>query len=101
MVERFDKRIEIPSERITCGLHLENGEEQLAQVFDDIECVIFDSDLLVDEAEPVCHYVYSYPGKAHEVLEERRQEFLDEVNEIIQKEGAFYIHKSKGMFKCR
>ncbi|MED9903520.1 MAG: MerR family transcriptional regulator [Lachnospiraceae bacterium] len=101
LVERFDRRIEIPSERITCGFHLENGEEQFAQVFENIECVIFDSNLLVDEAEPVYSYVYSYPGKAHEFLEERRQEFLDMVNDIIQKEGAFYIRKSTGIFRCR
>ena len=101
LVARFDSRIEVPAERITCGFRLENGEEQLAQVFEQIECVMFDSDLLVDEAEPVYHYVYSYPGKAHEFLEERKQDFLDMVNEIIQKEGAFYIHKSTGMFRCR
>jgi len=101
LIEKFDIRIEIPSERITAGFHLENGEEQLAQVFEKIECVICDSDLLVDEAEPVYNYVYSYPGRAHEFLEERRQEFLDVVNEIIQRDGAFYIHKSTGMFKCR
>lgn len=101
LVERFDSRIEIPSERITRGFRLENGEEQLAQVFEQIECVIYDSDLLVDEIEPVYNYVYSYPGKAGEVLKERRQEFFDLVSEIIQKDGAFYIHKSTGMFRCR
>jgi len=100
-VERFDPKIEVPFQRISCGFHLENGREQLQTVFDGIECVICDSDLLVDEAEPVYEYVYSYPGNAGELIKDRKEEFLSMVEEIIERDGAFYIHKSTGMFRCR
>ncbi len=100
-VERFDAKIEMPFQRVSCGFRLENGREQLQTVFDRIECVICDSDILVDEAEPVYEYVYSYPGNAGEVIKDRKEEFLREVEGIIEKEGAFYIHKSTGMFRCR
>ncbi|MDD5899689.1 MAG: MerR family transcriptional regulator [Lachnospiraceae bacterium] len=101
LVERFDSRIEMPFQNITGSFRLENGREQLAKVFSEIECVICDSDLLVDTAEPVYEYVYSYPGNAGELIKNRKEEFLGKLNEIIEREGAFYIHKSTGMFKCR
>ena len=100
-VEQFDAKIEMPFQRVSCGFRLENGREQLQTVFTDIECVICDSDLLVDEAEPVYEYVYSYPGNAGEVIKDRKEEFLSKVEEIIERDGAFYIHKSTGMFRCR
>ena len=100
-VERFDAKIEMPFQRVSCGFRLENGREQLQTVFSEIECVICDSDLLVDEAEPVYEYVYSYPGNAWEIIKDRKEEFLRKVEEIIERDGAFYIHKSTGMFRCR
>ena len=100
-VERFDAKIEMPFHRVSCGFRLENGREQLQTVFSDIECVICDSDLLVDDAEPVYEYVYSYPGNAGEVIKDRKEEFLRRVEDIIERDGAYYIHKSTGMFRCR
>ena len=100
-VERFDAKIEVPFHRISCGFRLENGREQLQTVFDHIECAICNSDLLVDAAEPVYEYVYSFPGNAAELIRDRKEEFLRKVEEIIERDGAFYIHKSTGMFRCR
>lgn len=100
-VEQFDDHIEQPFQNITCGFLLENGRAQLAEVFSDIECVICNSDLLVDEAEPIYEYVYSYPGNAKERIKGRKEEFLRKAKEIIEKDGAFYIHKSTGMFRSR
>ncbi|MGN1084204.1 MAG: hypothetical protein ACI4QX_04325, partial [Lachnospiraceae bacterium] len=100
-VERFDPRIEMPFQRVSCGFRLENGREQLARVFSEIECIECDSDILVDVPEPVYEYVCSYPGNAAELLKDRKPEFLRAVEEIIEKEGAFFIHKSTGMFRCR
>ena len=100
-VEKFDAKIEVPFQKVSCGFRLENGREQLQTVFSDIECVVCDSDILVDEAEPVYEYVYSFPGNAGELLKNRKEEFLKQVEEMIERDGAFYIHKSTGMFRCR
>ncbi len=100
-VKSFDARIEQPFTFLTCGFQLENGREQLEKAFSTIECVVCDSDLLVDSAEPLYEYVYSFPGNAAEMLKGKKKEFLRKAEEIIEKEGAFYIHKSTGMFKCR
>ena len=43
----------------------------------------------------------SYPGNAAYILEKRRDEFLGRVQEIIDREGSFFIHKSTGMFRCK
>lgn len=100
-VKSFDARIEQPFTFLTCGFQLENGREQLEKAFSTIECVVCDSDLLVDSAEPLYEYVYSFPGNAAEMLKGKKKEFLRKAEEIIEKEGAFYIHNSTGMFKCR
>lgn len=100
-VERFDSRIEMPFQRVSCNFRLENGREQLERVFQRTECLEFESDILVDAAEPVYEYVYSYPGNAPEIVKERKQEFIQAVEEVIQREGAFFIHKSTGMFRCK
>ena len=100
-VEQFDAKIEVPFHRVSGGFRLENGREQLQTVFSEIECVICDSDLLVDDAEPVYEYVYSFPGNAAELIRDRKEEFLSKVEKLIERDGAFYIHKSTGMFRCR
>lgn len=100
-VERFDSRIEVPFWRITGGFRLENGSEQLERVFKRVECLECADNILADAAEPVYEYVYSYPGNAPEIIKGRKQEFIRAIDEVIQKEGAFFIHKSTGMFRCR
>ena len=100
-MEQFDAKIEVPFHRVSGGFRLENGREQLQTVFSEIECVICDSDLLVDDAEPVYEYVYSFPGNAAELIRDRKEEFLSKVEKLIERDGAFYIHKSTGMFRCR
>jgi len=99
-VERFDSKIEVPFKTITESFMLENAQEQLKEVFETVLRYDHDSDLLVDDAEAIYHYVASFPGNAAYILEQRREEFIKPVIECIEKEGAFFIHKSTGIFVC-
>lgn len=101
LVAAFDPQIDMPFAGITVGFRLENGEAQLAGFFKDVKREDMDNDLIVDNAEALYNYVYSYPGNAPLILEQKGEEFKKLIQEKIEKEGAIYIHKSTGMFICR
>ena len=75
--------------------------DPLKKYFKSVTREIQDNDLLVDDADAIYNYVYSYPGNAPYVLDHRGDEFRQMLQERINKEGAIYIHKSTGMFMCR
>lgn len=101
IVAEFDPRIEMPFTGITKGFRLENGQAQLARFFSRIERMEQENDLIVDDVDAIYDYVCSYPGNASLILEQRGQEFRRLLEERIEKEGAIFIHKSTGMFRCR
>ena len=101
LVREFDERIELSRDRMTGGFRLENGGQQLEKFFAEVVREDQENDLIVDSAEAIYDYVASYPGNAAYILEKRRDEFLGRVQEIIDREGSFFIHKSTGMFRCK
>lgn len=79
---------------------LENGAEQLARHFKSVRRLDFPDGLVVTEVEPLVAYIMSMRladsrGDMH--IEEQVRE---RVAEQIQREGAFRIHKSVGMFEA-
>lgn len=101
MVSAFDRRIEQPYSRLTVGFRLENGKQQLHKFFAEVECERQENDLIVDRADAIYDYVYSYPGNAPCILEQRGEEFREMLEDMLRREGAIYIHKDTGMFICR
>ena len=103
LIAEFDSDIviEIPQNKLTTSFRLENGMDPLKKYFKSVTREIQDNDLLVDDADAIYNYVYSYPGNAPYVLDHRGDEFRQMLQEKINKEGAIYIHKSTGMFMCR
>ena len=55
----------------------------------------------MDRADAIYDYVYSYPGNAPCILEQRGEEFREMLEDMLRREGAIYIHKDTGMFICR
>lgn len=101
LVKEFDDKIENPLSRLISGFHLENGAEQLRKFFSRTECQVQDNDLLVDNADAIYDYVYSYPGNAPCILDLKGGDFRRMLQEKIDREGSIFIHKSAGMFICR
>lgn len=101
LVKEFDDKIENPLSRMISGFHLENGAEQLRKFFSRTECQVQDNDLLVDNADAIYDYVYSYPGNAPCILDLKGGDFRRMLQEKIDREGSIFIHKSTGMFICR
>lgn len=101
IVAAFDSRIEMPFQSITKGFRLENATPQLQLFFQRIERMEQENNLIVDDIEAIYDYVISYPGNAAYILEQRGEEFRSLLRERMAREGAIFIHKSQGMFRCR
>lgn len=99
-VREFCDEIELFFAEATENFLLENGQEQLERHFQNVSLDIFESDLLVDNADVIYDYVCSYPGNASQILKKRENAFKKKVNQIIERDGAFYIQKSTGMFRA-
>lgn len=101
LAERFDSRIEVQSSNITKGFLLENGEVQLKKYFTIVDKMEHLSNLLVESEDAIYNYIYSFPGNASYILDQRGEEFKGMLRKRIEKEGAIFIRKSAGMFICR
>ncbi len=101
IVAAFDKRIETSSINFTVGFQLENAKPQLHKFFSKVERFDHENDLIVEDADSIYDYVYSYPGNAPYILSQRGEEFRSMIQDKLEKEGAIFIHKSTGMFVCR
>lgn len=101
LVDNFDSRIEMPSAHFTVAFHLENAMQQLEKHFNTIERHDHENDLIVDDANVIYDYIDSYPGNAHFILSQRGNELRQMLQTKLEKEGAFFIHKSTGIFVCK
>lgn len=100
LVTDFDPRIDVPFQNLTGNFRLENGEKQLLRHFAHVERCDQDNDLIVDDPQAIYDYIYSFPGNAPLILEQRGEELLALLRDKLEREGAMFIHKSTGMFIC-
>ena len=101
LVIDFDPRIEMPFQNLTGAFHLENAEPQLLKHFAHVKRQDQDNDLIVDDPQAIYDYIYSFPGNAPLILEQRGHELLATIQDKLHREGAMFIHKSTGMFICK
>ena len=78
---------------------LQNGGEQLAEVFPQPTTSIFEDRLVITESQPVVDYlksIASFDGDAQQIL----QQIEESVAEEIAQDGAFHITKEVGLFQA-
>jgi ubiquinone/menaquinone biosynthesis C-methylase UbiE len=86
-----------PPETHTREFGLESGPAQLEPFFNDIRIERFDDDLAVTEVEPVLAYLRSsWRWDGHDLAAERAA-----VEEAIERDGVFLVHKSQGLISAR
>jgi len=76
---------------------LESAPEQLAPFFTDVQVTPYEDNLAITDAEPVLAYFRSaerYDGR--DLGKERA-----EIDEVIARDGVFFVHKSQGLISCR
>ncbi|MBD5530504.1 MAG: MerR family transcriptional regulator [Lachnospiraceae bacterium] len=100
LVTEFDSRIEMPFQNLTGSFHLENAEPKLRRHFAHVQRQDQDNDLIVDDPQAIYDYIYSFPGNAPLILEQRGEELQALLRDKLDREGAMFIHKSTGMFIC-
>lgn len=101
LVKEFDERITLSANALYDIFGLENGEEQLKQVFEEVQELDYEDELLVDQSEPLISYILSCHGNQHEYLNNRYLEFKEFVRKKIASKGTMKITKSAGIFLCR
>lgn len=100
LVIDFDSRLEMPFQNLTGSFQLENAEPRLLKHFAHVKRQDQDNDLIVDDAQAIYDYIYSFPGNAPLILEQRGEELMTLLRDKLDREGAMFIHKSTGMFIC-
>lgn len=78
---------------------LQNGGEQLARHFRDVQLEYFDSGLYVTEAQPLLDYIasmISLPGEA--IVSQHGKALAAEIQKRIETSGGIPIQKDTGMF---
>lgn len=99
LVKEFDYKIDIPN-WMTENFELENGGEQLKQVFSNVIIEEQDNDLLVPNPQAIYDYIDSWPGNVKEILNGREDEWMKYLKAKISEKTPYFIHKSTGAFKA-
>jgi SAM-dependent methyltransferase len=93
-----------PISRNVLSFTVESGLAELAAVFDSVDLVTMNGELVVTEIEPVLDYGRSMPwfltggfGDPRPVIDAARVR----VGEIIERDGAFRVRTVTGCFVCR
>ncbi len=101
LVREFDPRVTLSEVALYELFGLENGRAMLEEVFGEVKTVLYDDELLVDEAEPLLDYILSCHGNQGEYLNQRKAEFRDFLQRKIGEKGGIRITKMAGIFVCR
>jgi ubiquinone/menaquinone biosynthesis C-methylase UbiE len=100
LVQRFDIQYVFGADnRAAESFTLENGAEQLARFFEQVELRRLEDGLIVTEAEPLIAYILS--GRVEAALEDDRvAEFAAFVRRELAEHGAISITKDSGLFEA-
>lgn len=100
LVQNYNNKIQIPY-WMKSGFTLENGKNQLEQVFVTVTMEEQKNDLLVPNPDAVYDYIWSLPGNAKEILKKDSDNLKKLLYKQISEDKPFFIHKSTGVFLCR
>ena len=79
---------------------LENGAEQLAPWFEDVQVFIYEDGLIITETEPLAAYIRSM-STYRDLTDETCAEIAAFVEEEIAAQGSVQITKASGLFAAR
>jgi ubiquinone/menaquinone biosynthesis C-methylase UbiE len=98
-VSRFDPGAELWAGRVTESFVLENGFDQLSQLFSQVTMHRYDDDLLITEVEPLIAYVLSTSAKSA-LTGDKLPGFVHFMEQELTSHGAIYVTKDSGIFAC-
>lgn len=98
LVNKFNSSIILSADKLYERFGLDNGMTLLAPYFSKIKRMIYDDELIVDEAEPLIEYIISCHGNQNQYLLDRYKDFRSFVEKKTKK--GFHITKYAGIFTC-
>lgn len=102
LVQKFDERIVLSSNKLYEKFGLENGSQILSPYFKSIDLKRYEDTLVVDQPEALIDYILSCHGNQNQYLLDRYLEFKDFLStEIGRSHGDIHITKDAGLFICR
>lgn len=101
LVKKFDARVNLSEIELFQIFGLENGEEILKKHFEEVRLERYVDELIVNDVELLCDYIFSCHGNQAEFLYARRQEFKDYIAKEMKRRGGLHITKDAGVFLCR
>lgn len=97
LLRRFDPQFDLNEVFKTESFRLENGLDQLAAYFSDVNLSLYEDDLNITAAEPFVAYILSSSLK-NRLSESQIQRLRQFIADIIQENGAIHIQKAAGLF---
>lgn len=98
LVEGFDERIYLSSDKLYEKFGRENGEQILTPYFPEIRWHLYEDSLLIPEPEPLISYILSCHGNQNQYIPEHYKDFRSYVKKKTS--GGFLITKEAGVFVC-
>jgi len=100
LVQEFHPAITLADKELYETFGLQNGAEELAQYFSEVETRHFNDSLLVSDTELLLAYILSCHGNQNEYLLPRYQEFKEMLTRKLTRR-PLHITKDAGLFVCR
>lgn len=101
LVKEFDPRIELSNVVLYENFGLDNGEKILKKYFKYVEKIVYDDQLIVNDALSLVNYILSCHGNQNDYILEHYQEFIDFIENKINTLGSIKITKESGLFICK
>ncbi|MCU0519452.1 MAG: class I SAM-dependent methyltransferase [Anaerolineae bacterium] len=99
LVEAFIPDIHARTQAVASGFTLENGGDQLAEVFPSVARYDYEDALEVTEVQPIVAYLRSSSTLMHVTLEPSQWATIRRtISATIETKGAFHITKTSGLF---
>jgi ubiquinone/menaquinone biosynthesis C-methylase UbiE len=100
IIENYNDQIEYPAYSVAYDFGLENGAEQLAEFFDNIQVLRYADSFEVTDAYVLASYILSSQGFGNitEIITpENKEDFKNYLSAMIEKDGCIRITKDSGM----
>jgi ubiquinone/menaquinone biosynthesis C-methylase UbiE len=96
LIHKFDPSFPIPRQLRTDAFSLENGEDQLRQVFSVVKLFLYEDTLVVTDAAAIVDYVFAL--QAGRYLD--REGFTSFVQHELDEQGSIQISTNSGLFEA-
>lgn len=95
----FNSNMKISEEKLCENFGLNNGECILKDYFSDIQTYSYKDKLIVNDTKAILEYVYTIPGNILEIVDTKKKEFENYIDEHIKKNKEIHITNSHVLFK--